>query len=305
MRRSYGGTTGGNTAQITEAATRYFLPGGRSLPSEGLSRDQICEATRAAGLAPLLIPSVSPEIDRAQLFAYVISGFAPVIVIQPLDATDGHAVCAVGVEVGGVAPQTDPALHYRDASTAMLGVYIHDDRLGPYAPADLYPHTVGQTICTGFRIRWPGKKAIEADHWILTDLIVPVPVKLRLPVTRMRKLGMAVAEATGSELIPEFDRSVTLNCVYRQAQAYRQAAMGFGLTDGGLYKVACELVLSRYIGVIEISGPPGALFDILVDATETNANPAVLACIKREALPASAESKIRAIATRLGAPFLA
>lgn len=293
-------------AEITEAAARYFLPGGRSLPSEGLTIHQICEATRAAGLAPLLIRSVSPEDDRAQLFAYLMSGLAPVIAIQPLGTTEGHAVCAVGVEVGEVALQTDPTLHYRDASTAMLSVYIHDDRLGPYAPVDLYPHTVDpKTIRTGFRIRWPGKKTVEAEHSVLTALIVPVPVKLRLPVTRMRALGMAIAQATGWRLLPEFDRSVTLNCIYQRGTAYRQAAVEFGLTDDGLYRLACEVVLSRYVGVIEIKGPPGSLFDLLVDATETRANPAVLACVKREALPAGAENKIQAIATRLGAPFLA
>jgi hypothetical protein len=75
-------------------------------------------------------------------------------------------------------------------------------------------------------------------------------VKLRLPVTRMRALGMAVAEATGWRLFPEFERKVTLNCVYRLAPAYRKAALKFTLTDDGLYKLACDVVLSRYIGVI-------------------------------------------------------
>lgn len=291
-------------AEITEAATRYFLPGGRSLPSEGLTVHQICEATRAAGLAPLLIRGVSPEDDRAQLFSYVMSGLAPLIAIQPLGTTQGHAVCAVGVKVGNVKPQTDPALHYRDASTAMEGVYIHDDRLGPYALADLYAHTVDSTIRTGFRIRWPDQETVEAEHSILTALIVPVPVKLRLPVTRMRALGMAIAEATGRRLLPQFNRGVTLSCVYRQATAYKKAAVKFGLTDDGLCRLACDTVLSRYIGVIEISGPPGALFDVLVDATESRANPAVLACVKRETLPVGDENKVRAIATRLGAQLV-
>ena len=40
-------------AQITEAASRYYLPGGRSLPSQGLTVNQMCEAIRAGGLARL------------------------------------------------------------------------------------------------------------------------------------------------------------------------------------------------------------------------------------------------------------
>ena len=47
----------------------YALRTGRALPSEGLTVQQICEATRAAGLQPVLIPSVSLDHDRAQLLA--------------------------------------------------------------------------------------------------------------------------------------------------------------------------------------------------------------------------------------------
>ena len=284
-------------AEITEAAARYFLPGGRSLPSEGLTVHQICEATRAAGLAPMLMRSVSPALDRAQLFAYAMSGLAPVLAIQPQGVPDGHAVCAVGMKLGDVEPQTDPALHYRDASTAMKGLYVHDDRLGPYARAELHPHTDGSSIRTGVRI--------ETEVSTLAALIVPVPVKLRLSVTRMRALGMAVAEAAGHRLFPEFNRQVTLNCLYKQAPTHKGEARGFGLSADGLYKLACGIVLSRYIGVIQISGPPGPLFDVILDATETRANPSALACVKREGLPAGAESKVAAIASRLAATFIA
>ena len=302
-------------AEITEAATRYFLPGGRSLPSEGLTLHQICEATRAAGLAPLLVPAVAPDHDRAQLFAYSQSGFAPIMALQPLTGgPDGHAVCVVGTKHGMATPQTDPDLHYRDSYTGMEAVYVHDDRLGPYAPADLYPYTLPPPrceareaytpeICTGVRIRWPGKMRIEAEHCILLALIVPVPVKLRLSVARMRVLGMAIAEAAGV-LFPEFERSVTLNCIYQLASTYKQRAQAFGLSAQGLYNLGCQSVLSRYVGVIEISSPAGALFDVLLDATETRPNPSSIACVKREKLPRRGIGKVRAIARKLAAPFL-
>lgn len=284
-------------AEITEAAARYFLPGGRSLPSEGLTVHQICEATRAAGLAPMLIEGKSLGLDRAQLFAYICSGFAPVLAIQPVGAPEGHAICAVGLKLGDVEPQADPSVHFRDASTAVVGLYVHDDRLGPYARAELAAHTTQSGIVTSVRI--------QAELSILRAVIVPVPVKLRLSVIRMRTLGMAIAEATGHRLFPEFNGAVTLSCVYRVAPTYRNAAHQFNLTDPGLYRLACEIAMSRYIGVIEISGPSGPLFDIVLDATETRANPSALACVKREALPAGTETRIAAIATRLGAAFIA
>jgi hypothetical protein len=130
-------------AEITEAASRYALPTGRALPSEGLTIQQICEATRAAGLQPVLIPSVSLDHDRAQLLAYLNSGFAPVLALQSLSGAGvGHAVCAVGLKTNQVQTQTNPELHFKDRATSVTGIYIHDDRLGPYAAAELLPWTV-------------------------------------------------------------------------------------------------------------------------------------------------------------------
>ena len=82
-------------AHITEAASRYLLTEGRSLPSEGLTIEQVCEGIRGAGLQPLVIRSVSPEEDRAALVTCVRSGFPPVLAIQPLSGGSWHAICAV------------------------------------------------------------------------------------------------------------------------------------------------------------------------------------------------------------------
>ncbi len=105
-------------AEITQAASRYLLSSsvGRSLPSEGLTIQQLCEATRAAGLHPLVLPSTSVEDDRAQIFGYIRSGFAPVLTIRPVLADDGHAVCGVGLKLSDIPPQTDPSArrHHRN-----------------------------------------------------------------------------------------------------------------------------------------------------------------------------------------------
>jgi hypothetical protein len=285
-------------ADITQAASRYVLASGRSLPSEGLNIQQICEATRAAGLEPLVMRSVSLEQDRAQLLSYVSSGFAPVLAILPMEGA-GHAVCAVGVKLGTAQPQSDPALCFRDRAAAVTAVYIHDDRLGPYASADLYAFTQRERIRTALRIRWP-RTDNEMEHAILDAIIVPVPSKLRLTVTRMRELGLAIAESAG-QIFPQFQRTVSLNTRYFKGTEYRTSAVHFGLSHEGLYTLLCELALSRYVGAIEITTPDGPLFDVLLDTTETQANPAALACVRRHRLPQGAERQLEAIASRLGA----
>ena len=289
-------------ASITEAGSRYFLGGGRALPSEGLNIYQICEAIRAAGLAPLVIPGISPESDRAQILGYLGSGFAPVLAILPLTSDSGHAVCGVGIKLGPVLPQTNTAYHYRDRASSVLGIYVNDDRLGPYASADLYPYTTDKgAVRTGLRIRWPDQ--VEAEHSILNALIIPVPTKLRLTVARMRVLGHLLAEVTG-QLFPAWSGLVTMNCRYCLGTAYRQTATGLGLSDEGLYDLSCKAVLSRYVGVIEISVPDGPLFDVLLDATETSVNPGALICVRRKLLAGDAGAKVESVARKLGARFI-
>lgn len=288
-------------AQITEAATRYYIPGGRALPSEGLTVNQLCEAIRAGGLAPIVIPATSPETDRAQLLGYISSGLAPVLAAETLSTREGHAVCMVGVKVGAVKPQTDVNLAYRDGATALEGLYLHDDRLGPYASADLYNHTVAESSSTktALRIRWPGSKD-EADHLILRAIIVPVPAKIRLTVTRMRSLGHPIANATAILL----DRTVDLNCRYDVASSYRTRAFRFNLTDDGAYSLAHALVLSRYIGLIELSDDEGPLLDILLDSTETVANPSVLACVVRRSLDPDEDEALSRLSQLLAAAHI-
>ncbi|TAJ18464.1 MAG: hypothetical protein EPO65_08950 [Dehalococcoidia bacterium] len=286
-------------AQITEAASRYYLPGGRSLPSEGLTVNQMCEAIRAAGLAPIVIPATSPERDRAQLLGYMRSGFAPVLAAETLTDRQGHAVCAVGAKLGPVKPQTNAALAYRDGATALEGLYIHDDRLGPYAAADIYPFTENGTTRTALRIRWPGSKD-EEEHLLVRAIVVPAPAKIRLTVARMRSLGIPLANAVGVLL----GSPVNLDCRYDMASSYRARAFQFDLTDDGVFTLGHGLVFSRYIGLIEISDDEGPLLDLVLDATETVANPSVLACVARRRFDAAATEAFTYLSSQLAAAFV-
>jgi hypothetical protein len=241
--------------------------------------------------------------NRAQILAYTASGFPPVLAIQPLNSAEGHAVCAVGVKLGNIAPGTDPSIHFRDAATAVCGVYLHDDRLGPYASTQLESYTVeAGEIRTKLNIRWPGGHA-SFNEAILKAIIVPVPPKLRLTVARMRGLAAGVAQAVAG-VFPEFKNTITINCLYRRGDSYRQTAFTYGLTEEGLYTLSCGTVLSRYVGVIELSVPDGPLLDILLDATETQANPSGLAIVRSQNWPAAALTKLDAMAKVFGGTCL-
>lgn len=282
-------------SEITEAASRYLLTDGRSFPSEGLRVEQICEATRAAGLAPLVVRSLSPAQDKAQLSGYVRSGFAPVLAINI--AGTGHAVCCVGLKNGPLPPQTDPNLHFRDGASRISGIYVHDDRLGPYASVQLHSKTTPAGVRTGLLIRWPD--GVEEKDALLQALVVPLPPKIRLSVTRMRAVGAMIAEFA-SQAIPGFDRNLTFDTRYELGVDYKRRAFSFGLSDGGLYDLECSLSVSRYVGLIELTTPDEPLLDVLLDTTEPGANPFVLGYVQHRAMPSGMESRLKALVDVFG-----
>jgi hypothetical protein len=303
------GITIATPASITEAASRYLLSAGRALPSDGLDVFQLCEATRAVGLAPQLIDGIWMR-DKLQLHTYIRSGFAPVLALESLKNGSGHAVCAVGLKVGAIPPQENQSLHFREAFRAIEAIYLHDDRIGPYATADLYGYTLKQErdglpaparLATGLRIRWPGQET-EEDHSVLLSFVIPVPPKVRLTANTLQAVGLEIAEFTGTEVFPKDD--IVVSYRYAKAINYQQRAIDFGLSGPGLYTMTSECVWSRYIGIVEFAGIEGALFDVILDATETSANPAILAFVRRGDPNATEFTRLRELAKEVKARFL-
>ena len=284
-------------ASITESATRYPLQEGRPFPNEGLTVRQICEATRVAGFSPLVIHSQSVEDDRLQISSYARSGFAPVLAIVPArGGKTGHAVCCVGLRNGPTTPQTDPAIMFREASSGLRGIYIHDDRLGPYAFAGLAPLTdKSGKVRTCVSIEWPDTQPDES--WFLHAIVVPVPQKLRLTLFRLRRSALNIAQAIGTAFA---EPQTTLDCRFELSRTYARRIYTFGLSSEGLYRAVCSIVLSRYIGLIEVAGPAGPILDIVVDSTETNSESATLACIRRSGFPNTQIKVFEAVAKYLG-----
>jgi hypothetical protein len=147
--------------------------------------------------------------------------------------------------------------------------------------------------------RWPDAD-VPAEQSLLQAIIVPVPAKLRMSLTRIRKLAHSLAQAAG-ELFPEFADHVIFSCRYQLAYDYLANAVSFGLSEDGSYGLQCKTVLSRFVGLIEITNEDEPLFDVLLDATETLANPSALAVVGRRGLPAKYHLDLTNIANNLAA----
>jgi hypothetical protein len=203
-----------------------------------------------------------------------------------------------------VDPQADPQRSYRDGSTALKSVYVHDDRLGPYAVAKLEPLTVSgrKHVQTSLRIRWPGTK-VEEELLRLYGIVVPVPNKVRLSVKRVRWISHIVGEAVGAAL-PELARAVMVRCRYCRAVEYQRELFSSKLTDSGLQLLTSGTALSRYIAIIEVSAPDGPLSDLLLDCTEAVENPSAIAVVNRSQLPATALTILEKLANSFGVSLI-
>lgn len=63
-------------------------------------------------------------------------------------------------------------------------------------------------------------------------------------------------------------------------------------------------MLSRYVGVIELTTTGGRLYDILFDATETRANPSALAIVRHKEFPRACEPDLSEFAKTFGATLI-
>lgn len=123
----------------------------KSLPSTGLSIEQMVHVMTENGLAPITYSTGNTVTHRgfalAMLYAYLSAGL-PVLVFAKLvdsksktqacvnDSTHAHAFVITGFSL---APQPVPSVYSHDTQGAcMLGhqinkVYVHDDQIGPFA----------------------------------------------------------------------------------------------------------------------------------------------------------------------------
>jgi hypothetical protein len=150
-------------------------------------------------------------------------------------------------------------------------------------------------------LAWPDEKAPAEDSVVLA-MMIPVPIKLRLTLDRLREIAMSVAEAT-SQAMPRATGHVVFSVRYEKGTKYQRRAYDFGLTVEGLRAITVETMLSRYLGLVEVRINDSPLFDVVVDATESQANPATVAIVRRGALGDDEEQFVAAIAARVNARY--
>ena len=271
-------------AEITTFAGKYSLPFGRSMPSEGLSLDQMSQAINTLGVAPNLFPVAHDGfLARSYLYSAIKSGLAPILILS--NANQWHAVTVAGMKV---TPEHVVSPNFiDDAADDLLGLYIHDDRKGPYLRVNFEDCQKERPLYLNI----PARSAVPEEpdeRWKLTHILIPMHDKIRLSFTGLRRVADGAADIFlryGSTFeIPEDEYpppKVTIDTRIMRAHKYIEAVFigKSGFSAAKVRKLSTSIPLSRYLGIVRVTSSNTDPIDIIVDTTSTWRNVYVLGIV--------------------------
>ncbi|MEZ6186945.1 MAG: hypothetical protein R3F62_18295 [Planctomycetota bacterium] len=274
-------------SEVTQAAVRFSISEGRAFPQTGgLTTGQLCEAVRSFGHSPLVLKCPQLGLEKPQptepeqvtyfhfmVRAYVRSGI-PVILTVKNSRGEGHAVTIVG-DGAEEAWERAPISKFDKTSLRVLNLsstklYVHDDRLGPYARSLLAWNGEHLQLRIDRRsVLGPGQSGGGETEERVIHAIVPLYPKLRLPAEGLLRafaglygsLRSAFEGATAADLGMEvrFDRSGSyLADVAKEVSSPSRFAA-----------FRKSVVLSRYVGVVRFLYQGTAVVDTIWDGTDT------------------------------------
>lgn len=254
---------------VTEAATRNWLSDRIFPAASGLKNEQILEAIRQFGYSPLFFePKLKTALFLIAIKCYLRSRIPVILKVQYVRDDQVHAITLVGFreENSTIDHPVEDKPSYAVRAKMMCRVYAHDDRLGPYARADL-------RVCEkGFvKLRFvPGEQGYEefCEEALVEAAMVPLYPKIRLSAQDLI--------AFAGELLPVFNMMVGTESRDQLHIDLRFCLAGECLEL--LYKseipatrfagFARQAVLSRYVGLITFFVGDQVAAYILCDSTD-------------------------------------
>ncbi len=260
-------------AEVSTAAGRHVLTHGRTMPAvAGFTTEQIIEAIRSCGFAPEAVRADErPEFLVTALHTYLLSGIPVVIGLE--DPEGQHAVTAVGFQSGTDSNRLlESSIPVRSARIRKL--YIHDDRLGPYARAFLLPlpRTEKFTETLMLQIETdredgdskPNEELLE--DWIVESAVVPVYPKLRLSVRSLITLGEALGDLIEACVGPALAAQLGVEFYYDRAGSY--LAKLNSRVPSPRADFFREVALPRWCGVVRWFISENQLAEFVYDTTD-------------------------------------
>lgn len=270
---------------VTESATRH-LASGRVFPSGGLDLQQMVAAIRSAGYSPHAFkPNDEHGLFKAAISTYVRSGIPVILQVRFDDDADSHAIAVVGfresepVEDVTAVSQIEVGIGETIVQfAAMTRVYVHDDRLGPYARMHFVQplewkgdgEERRQVPRSGVWLRFdPRERGFDGflAPAFVRQALVPLYPKMRLTAEELLWFASAFVPLMEhlSRGQPDLLRT---EARFIMGGAYLKETFALGLATERLNVLLDTILVSRYVGVIRFSVGGNWLGDIVCDSTD-------------------------------------
>jgi hypothetical protein len=263
-------------SRITMLASQHALPFGRSMPSEGLSLDQMCQAVSALGVAPNLFRAADFGYTRSLIYSAVRSGLPPILIIHDSSEEIFHAVTAVGIGVRRLHVKSPIARDFADdISGDMESLYIHDDRIGPYVRTR--PKKKGESLTL----------AIDTDAvtWTVSHILIPMHAKIRLSFGSLRLVARNLVESVQAfrESVGGQPRPSTITIDLRIELSHQYVRHLFNAEPAlDVRDIECfleQVRMPRHLGVIQMKSDSIDPIDFILDCTSTESNTLALGAL--------------------------
>lgn len=270
---SFGSAT---PSQITMLAAQHSLPYGRAMPQEGLSVDQMCQAVQALKVAPNLLRADDFETARGYIFSAVVSGNAPVLILNRKGSRHAVTVAGMKLEEKNERGRT-LELGIGDMAADVRGLYLHDDRIGPYVSASVRSRFKRLML----RMSLPE----HSEDWEVLQILIPTHAKIRLSFAALRRIALDVASTLhayreihqGAEISKG---SILFETWVSRSYAYIEKLFTSRRVSLEKVKRLCEEIsLPRYLGIVRLTSPNLDPLEILIDTTSTERNPGFCAIL--------------------------
>jgi len=291
-------------AQITKLAAQFTLPFGRPMPSEGLSLDQMCQAIQALYISPNLVRTHQYENARALIYSTLCSQLPPILILESARDPDFcHAVTAIGLKLH---PQDSErsrliARGLYDRAADLAGVYIHDDRVGPYLGAKLERRADGAPALSIFP-----QRGGSAEEWLLTHVLTPLHSKIRLSIPELRDLALDIVSGLKSATPRPDTVWLSFEAFVMRSHEYTLDLLLNAKTSqiDTVLDLSATVPLPRYVGVIRLTDHVLGAVDVLVDTTSTAQNLHISAVFLRHSRGAASRVFAKIIADSCGCPVV-
>lgn len=204
--------------EITKAATVHFPYSNRHFPNKGLTPDQMAHAIRNVGLDPFLINCNSSSSLTSNSYAYLKGGI-PLIFGMGLHEVVGgkikktlgkHAATITGYSLDSTPKKFGNNTDFYLKSSRINKIYVHDDRVGPFARMDLD----GKLVESNFSL----SSSIDTNVRATPDLLIlPLYHKIRIPFKTILNIIYILDVYTKNTIkqigvpVPEFEWNIFLS----------------------------------------------------------------------------------------------